>query len=301
MLNELRMKIKSKESVQVKLNDLFSQKKDLEEKLRQQKKIVRKENDDVEKLEYGSLSTFFYEILGTKEQKLSKEKEEAYQAKLKYDSLEYQYNDVQKGITYFENELKAIEECESQYQDMYATKLDELKMNDPYLSQLEKDWIHSSNNVNELVEAIQAGESSLHTANRILIKLDNAKGWSQFDLIGGGGIADLAKYGHLDEAQRLMNELQAQLARFKTELLDVKINLDMKVEIDSFLKFADFWFDGIFSDFTVYERIKKAIVQITTTRDLISNLLEHLKDVYNNEQKNATQLKNKIDEVVHSK
>ena len=125
MLNELLVKIKSKESVQNKLNDLLGQKEELEFRLKKQSKVVRKENDDVEKLEYGSLTSFFCQLLGTKEQRLNKEKEEAYQAKMLYDSLEYQLSDVQKGIAYYEKQLDDIRDCEVQYKELYAKKMDD--------------------------------------------------------------------------------------------------------------------------------------------------------------------------------
>ena len=298
MLNELLVKIKAKESTQNKLNDLILQKQDLEGKLKDQRKVLRKENDDVEKLEYGNLSSFFYELMGTKEQKLSKEREEAYQAKLKYDSLEYQLQDVQKGISYFEQALEEIEKCENQYQELYASKLDELKTRNPNVSAIENDLLTSANYKKELEEAIGAGEIALKTTDKILRKLDKAKGWSQYDLIGRGGFGDFIKYSHLEDVQNLINELQAQLSRFKTELLDVKIDLSTSVSIDSFLKFADFWFDDIFSAFAVYERIKKAIVQITSTYESIESVLNSLKESYINEQKKEAQLKEKLDKVI---
>ena len=298
MLNELLVKIKSKEKVQNKLNDLLFQKQELEVRLKQQKKVVCKENDDVEKLEYGSLASFFSELLGNKEAKLAKEREEAYQAKMLYDSLEYQLSDVQKGIAYYENQLEEIRDCEAEYQDLYASKVEELKVTDVNLEQYEKDLISSRSNLKEIHEALQAGESALKIADKVLRKLDSAKGWSTYDLIGGGGISDLMKYSHLDDAQKLINELQSQLSRFKTELLDVQISLHTNIEIDSFLRFADFWFDGIFSSMAVYDKIKNSIAQIKSTRESISNVIGHLKDLYTNELKNEAYLKEKIDKIV---
>ena len=150
----------------------------------------------------------------------------------------------------------------------------------------------------ELEEAMQAGESALAIADKVLRKLDSAKGWSTYDLIGGGGISDLMKYSHLDDAQKLINELQSQLSRFKTELLDVKISLHTNIEIDSFLRFADFWFDGIFSSIAVHDKIKNSIEQIKSTRESISDVIGHLNDLYTNELKNEAYLKGKIDKIV---
>ena len=71
--------------------------------------------------------------------------------------------------------------------------------------------------------------------------------------MGGGLMADLAKYEELDDAQKQIEQLQVELRRFKTELADVEITADLQVTVDSFLKFADFFFDGLFADWAVLE------------------------------------------------
>ncbi len=298
MLNELLVKIKSKESIQNKLNDLILHKNDLESKIIKQKEILRKENNDVEKLEYGKLSSFFYELIGSKDKKLSKEKEEAYQAQLKYDSLQSQLNALLKDISYYENKLKEIKECEIKYTQLYASKLDELKTNNPNLLELENDMLKTISNIKELNEAIHAGEIALEICDDILNSLNKAKGWSQYDMFGGGLMSDLMKYDHLDYAQEGINDLQSQLSRFKTELLDVHIDYIGKIEIDSFLKFGDFWFDGIFSDYAVYERIKNSINQIQATYDKVEYILKQLKQLRLNEENKEKQLKDKIDKII---
>ena len=70
-----------------------------------------------------------------------------------------------------------------------------------------------------------------------------------------------------------MEELQVQLRRFHTELADVEIRADMQVQVDGFLRFADFFFDGIFADWAVMNRIHDAQQQVEGTRDQISRVL----------------------------
>ena len=298
MLNELLIKIKSKGSIQNKLQALVTQKEELETKIIKQKEVLRKENNDVERLEYGKLSSFFFELLGTKEQKLSKEREEAYQAQLKYNSLESQLYMINKDITDYENKLKDIADCEIRYNELYNKQFNELKMNNDYLVQLENELLESQAHIKELNEAIHAGETALDIAHEVMSELDSAKNWSAFDMLGGGLISDLIKYEKLDAAQDLINTLASQLTRFKSELVDVQIDLCIKVEIDEFVKFADFWFDGIFSGFAVYERISDAKDEIVSVKDSIHQVLRRLNELSVNEQNNVKQLKEKIDDIV---
>ena len=182
MLNELLIKIKSKGSIQNKLQALVTQKEELETKIIKQKEVLRKENNDVVRLEYGKLSSFFFELLGTKEQKLSKEREEAYQAQLKYNSLESQLYMINKDITDYENKLKDIADCEIRYNELYNKQFNELKMNNDYLVQLENELLESQAHIKELNEAIQAGETALDIAHEVMSELDSAKNWSAFDM-----------------------------------------------------------------------------------------------------------------------
>ena len=129
----------------------------------------------------------------------------------------------------------------------------------------------------ELLEAINAGKTALHTVNEVLETLDNAEGWSTWDVMGGGLMADLAKYEELDDAQEQIEQLQVELRRFKTELADVEITADLQVTVDSFLKFADFFFDGLFADWAVLDHINQAQSRVENTKGQIKRVLALLK------------------------
>ena len=129
----------------------------------------------------------------------------------------------------------------------------------------------------ELLEAINAGKTALHTVNEVLETLDNAEGWSTWDVMGGGLGVDLAKYAELDDAQEQIEQLQVELRRFKTELSDVEITADLQVTVDSFLKFADFFFDGLFADWAVLDHINQAQSRVENTKGQIKRVLALLK------------------------
>ena len=95
--------------------------------------------------------------------------------------------------------------------------------------------------------------------------------------MGGGLMADLAKYDELDDAQEQIEQLQVELRRFKTELADVEITADLQVTVDSFLKFADFFFDGLFADWAVLDHINQAQSRVENTKSQIKRVLALLK------------------------
>lgn len=99
--------------------------------------------------------------------------------------------------------------------------------------------------------------------------------WS--DMFGGGGlITHVAKHGHLDDAQDLVETLQDKLRSFKTELSDVSVNVDMQVNIDGFLRFVGYFFDGLFADWAVADRISESMSAVQKTKDQIGRMVADL-------------------------
>ena len=105
----------------------------------------------------------------------------------------------------------------------------------------------------------------------------------------------MAKYSHLDEAQRQINTLQRSLSRFRTELADVDIRMDIQIEVDSFLRFADYFFDNTFTDWAVLDRIRNTQSQIQqvdgSVRTIVSRLERNLEQCRQDIQQTAQERK----------
>lgn len=152
----------------------------------------------------------------------------------------------------------------------------------------------------ELDEALAAGEAALSTADQIADSLRSAEEWSDWDLVGGGLITDLAKHRHLDEAQASVERLQSQLRRFKTELADVTITADFQVGIDGFLRVADYLFDGFFADWMVLDRIQQSRRQVQETRSQIRSTLDDLRTLIDQSAMEKADVRRQIQELVNS-
>lgn len=151
----------------------------------------------------------------------------------------------------------------------------------------------------EILEAIAAGSEALVTAEEILDDLDSAGSWATWDVFGGGIIADIAKHSHLDEAQYAVERLQSQLRRFKTELADVGgIGADVRVNVDGFLRFADYFFDGIFVDFAVMDHISNSAEQVQAVHARISDVLERLHAMLSRTETELNETRAQADELV---
>ena len=211
-----------------------------------------KEQTDVDKLEGGSLKAYFLRFTGGLEDRLDQERAEAAQAAVRHDMVCRELASVQADLESAQAELASLAGCEERYRAALEEKARQLQdAGGPMgerLRELEARTRVLTGQLRELREAREAGEAARATADRIRSSLDSAAGWGPWALLGGGLLTDLAKHDHLDEAQRRVETLQVQLRRFRTELADVEIQADMQVGIDGFLRFADFFFDGLFAD-----------------------------------------------------
>ena len=141
------------------------------------------------------------------------------------------------------------------------------------LLRLEEALQELENQQRELAEAAQAGRDAQQAADAILQELDDAASMGVWDLLGGGLLVTMAKHDHLDAAQNLVEQLQIKLRNFKTELADVSIDVNLQMQVDGFLYFADYFFDGIFADLAVQNHIEEQQRQIQQLKQQIDEVL----------------------------
>ena len=115
----------------------------------------------------------------------------------------------------------------------------------------------------EMKEALDAGERALSSLRNAQEKLNSAGNWGLFDMFGGGLFSTIMKRSKMDDAQQLMEAAKSDLKRFQRELKDVNIPLDLRMEVGSFLSFADFFFDGFVADYLVQSKISEAKEQVS--------------------------------------
>ena len=111
-------------------------------------------------------------------------------------------------------------------------------------------------------EAMDAGERALATLKSAQEKLNSASNWGVFDMFGGGLFSTIMKRSKMTDAQNLMETAKMDLKLFQKELKDVNVPLDLRIEVGSFLSFADFFFDGFIADYLIQEKIIDAKNQV---------------------------------------
>lgn len=129
----------------------------------------------------------------------------------------------------------------------------------------------------EMKEALDAGERALSSLRKAQEKLNSAGNWGLFDMFGGGLFFTIMKRSKMDDAQQLMEAAKSDLKRFQRELKDVNLSLDLRMEVGSFLSFADFFFDGFVADYLVQSKISEAKEQVSDAIVRVEQILNELK------------------------
>ena len=129
----------------------------------------------------------------------------------------------------------------------------------------------------EIREAINAGEEVLYHLEAVSKSLDSAANWGIWDMLGGGMFVTWAKHSRLNDAKAQVHKAEAACRVFARELRDVQMSLDVNLELDGFLTFADYFFDGFFADIMVQSRIGNMKDDIRRQRAYIEQLLQRLR------------------------
>ncbi|MEI8199574.1 MAG: hypothetical protein WCG21_05910 [Eubacteriales bacterium] len=265
-------------------------------------KLLDKEDKDLERIENKGLSHLFYSVLGRLDEKIDKEQREAFAARLKYDQAVTDLSGVEKELGDLASERVQYTDCEQKYADLYEQKKAQLLQSG---SETAMKIVSATaklqavrNNVREIREAITAGMASQDSLNEVLRSLGKAEGWGTWDLMGGGLLCDLAKHSDIDDAQTEARQAQYLLRQFRTELVDVRIDSDLQVEVGSFAKFADFFFDGLFADWCMQSKIHDSQANVESVEKQVEDVILRLRLLAENETAVIMKLEKEIENLV---
>ncbi|QGU93912.1 hypothetical protein GOM49_01115 [Clostridium bovifaecis] len=293
-LSEVKEKVREKQRLSLRLKEL---KRELEDERKKQidlKHILDKEHKDVKKLESLSIGGLIYTLIGQKEEKIEKEKEEYILAKVRYDEESAVVSSLEIDIKQIEDRLKPFERLEEEYEDIIKKKEENVLINHPEdrikLKKIEEKILDYKADSKELKEAIAAGNSLLEIVRKLVNSLESAANWGTLDMIGGGILSTAIKHSHIDEAKGCSYEVKEYMRRFQRELKDIDRELNLDVSIGSFTTFADYFFDGFFVDWYVQSSIRDALNNAVNLIEGIKGIVNKLEEERMNSEEEIAQL-----------
>ncbi|OPJ54772.1 hypothetical protein [Clostridium oryzae] len=307
--NDINLKLQNAQQGIMRLNkidamleQLKDEQKELEKRTNELKKILQKESKDVQKIENKSIKYVFYSILGTVDEHIDKELKEELAAKLKYQQSLKDLDDVVDRISKLSVERYNYVNCQKEYEQLYEQKKEMLIQNNGNVAKrilnLTDEVNASKGNLKEIEEALYAGQNVLNSLEIILDKLDSAEDWGTFDMLGGGLFVGMAKHSDIDDAQDEAENVQKLLRQFRTELVDVKIDENVEINIDEFAKFADVFFDGLIADWYMQSKINESQNNIVCVKEQVTEVIQRLNKMEAEEKSKIEDLQFEVKHII---
>ncbi len=286
------------------IEELHRQRGERQAKVDETAQSFRKEQDDVDKLEKGGVHAFLLTLIGHKEERLDKERREALAAKLQYDQARSDLEYLENKLNGLIRERDGLRDAPEQLEALWTEKAELVKtmggQTGARLVELDRQLSDVTHQQKELEEALSAGENAKRLLGQVQDDLDSARSWGTWDMLGGGLIATMAKYDRLDSAQSSIRAAQRALSDFRTELADVSQLQVPNIQIGEFATFADYFFDGIFSDWYVQSSIKTAQEGVSEVHMKLTAALRDLETASQDLNDQQASLKREREELLDS-
>ncbi|BCJ96035.1 hypothetical protein acsn021_36040 [Anaerocolumna cellulosilytica] len=304
-LEKLRVGIqKDKKKLNI-IKDLEKQLMELERKEADLSWQLKKEEEDVEKLNKASITVMFYTILGSKDKQMEKERQEALAVRLKLEETLSEMDAIKNSIYKLRTERMEYSGYEQKYNTLYEQKYNLLKNSGredaKQIIDIEEAISFCQSNLKEIEEAITVGKRIIDRVLSAESSLSSAEGWGVWDMLGGGLITDMVKHSHIDDAKAAVSEIQSLLNQFRSELTDIKIESDIEINIEGFVKFADFFFDGLIADWVIQSRINDSKESVSQVKRGVESVLSRLENMKRAAKGQITGLRTQLTILVESK
>jgi len=184
-LTALAQQIADRKTLEARQKALQSDLRQLEDKVRDLRIVLQKEEQDVEDLETITLTAFVQWITGRHEEALDREKAEAKAAGLKYQAALLEKQECEAALKQVAETLRDLDKHKQRYNQLLVQKKAAmLAGGHPQAAQileLENQIDRLQPDLKELREAVAAGREALNLADTILMELARAADAASFD------------------------------------------------------------------------------------------------------------------------
>lgn len=301
-LSLLQAQLTYKKRLEAILKELRQQQEPLVKKVRELELKMISERKDVEVLEGRSLAAFFYFLTGKKDEKISEERKEYYAARVKYEAARRELDAIETDIASTEEDLADLADCEARYARAIEAKRLAIEEADNLHSWgfMEKEQTLNTLEYREkdLEEAIAAGTNVLRIASDVMNSLRNVENLSYLNRLGHNPLTDMARHETLDDAQKNVEALQVELQKFNKELSDIPSRESLQGSIDRMLKFSDDFFENLFMDASVPERLRQSYAQVEHALDPTLGILRQLQTRLEEVRHKKARAKSELDALI---
>lgn len=235
------------------------------------------EQRDVERLEGRSVARAWSALRGSREQDLDRERAEAEVAAAAVARARVDAERYEAELAGLVRRAERLEDAEARYEAALEAVAGSGGDVDDAEAAAAVDELSRRRELREVEQARAAGRSALQGLVAARQKLDSADSWSAWDTFGGGGMVSSAlKHERLDETRQLLRRAGDLLVHFSRELDDVGVAGVELPEFDGLTRGLDIWFDNVFTDLAVRDRIKRAQRELASALAHVERIVEGL-------------------------
>lgn len=250
------------------------------------------ENADVAALRRVSPAVILYTITGQKADKLAREEAEALAAAARYETVKRELEYAETRVSQITSELRRLGNCDRKLEDLMREKQQKRMEQDTAFAEetarLERTAKALAHELEEMDQALEKGRRVGAIIRQIMNQLDQAYDLGVTDTSlfryrnTWGYLRDVEKHEHLDTAQALLDRLGQYLQEFAAELDDVTWednDIPAAVNTGRGTRALDLYFDNIFTDFAVRNRIAGSMEEMTALMDRIEPIVTRLENL----------------------
>ncbi len=252
-------------------------------KLDKLEKKMNKEFKEYDQLEGKSLKGFFYKVLGSKEEQIEKERQQYIQASLKYEEFRktVELSDYERSL--LEKKLSKLEGIEAEYQALIKRREKELLRSNSSAGKRLLNILKKKEENEQLIFNIRKtsalAKKAIQYVKQMEQQLQAAKNWGNWDMYGGGRRSGWAKYSAIDRAKNLSYQTQHILGQLENGLYQIYGNsarVDFNIQMDTFSRFTDIFFDNLISDWIVQRKISNSLHNVRAVSDKVVRVVQSL-------------------------
>jgi hypothetical protein len=240
------------------------------------------ETQDVQSLESFSPTRIWATLKGSRDTDLDREKAEQQAAEYAVARADSWMLSAHDEVRRAEAELRALGDVARRRQEAMAAMDAWLRSSGgaagEELERLATESVAAQARRKEVREALEAATAAASALAAAQQALGAAGGWATYDtFFGGGMMGDMLKYERMDRAQELLHHADQALRWLARELADVGMRPVINgLRVDGLTRTFDMFFDNIFTDWSVRNRIGQAAQQTEQATRLVHDVRQRL-------------------------
>ncbi len=243
---------------------------------------LKKEFEDIQQLEKLSLKGLFHQVLGSKEDQMEKERQEYLQASLKYDEAKKSSELLEFERDLLQRKVENIPQLKAKLKSLLEQRQKFLVRENSTIGNQIVKLMEMVDRQGELIHRItdlkKTAQQAIAILEQMINALQKARNWGQWDMAGRQRGASYLKHSAIDKARDLSYHAQHILTRLShdMETLYGQRLPNFHVQIESFNRFTDVFFDNLISDWIVQRKIQNALNNVISVRDGVLRTLQSM-------------------------